>query len=154
MAAADQNVGVREMERSNIGVQFGWYLVVGGLSTVVDIGGFWLLRQLGLSMLLASPTSFLSGTVCNYFLSYTLAFTRGRHERGPEVGAFAIVVLVGLILNSGFAFLFVSWGAAEVLAKTAAVPCVLAWNFLGRRWFVFHPEIPGQGPSGSSSSLE
>lgn len=116
--------------------------MVGGLSTAVDLGGFVALRALGASTLIASPTSFLAGTAFNYAASVTLAFRRGRRGRVGEVGALLAVAGVGLALNSGFVWAFVSLGLAPALAKTLAVPCVLAWNFLGRRWLVFQPELP------------
>ncbi|MEO0601778.1 MAG: GtrA family protein, partial [Myxococcota bacterium] len=130
------------MERTSILVQFGWYLLVGGASTVIDLGGFWLGSQAGLPFLVASPLSFLAGTACNYVLSQWLAFRSGRRPRGAEVAAFGLVVGVGLVLNSGVAWLFVSAGVAGVLAKALAIPFVLGWNFFGRRWLVFRPELP------------
>jgi len=130
------------MERSDIGVQFGWYLVVGGLSTVVDLGGFWLLRTAGLAFVVASPASFLAGTSCNYVLSTRIAFARGRFDRVGEIAAFVAVVIVGLVLNSAVAWLFVQAGVFGVIAKAIAIPFVLGWNFLGRRWLVFEPELP------------
>ena len=130
------------VKRTDIGVQFLAYLVVGGLSTVVDLGGFALLRWLGLAVMAAAPTSFVAGTVFNYFASYVLAFRRGLYERGEEIGRLFAVAVVGLVLNTGFVWLFVRLGIDPLLAKTIAVPCVLAWNFLGRRWLVFHRELP------------
>lgn len=130
------------MKRTHIGAQFAVYLVVGGLSTVVDIGGFWLLQHQGLGFWLAAPTSFLAGTAFNYVLSYLLAFRRGRFDRRHEVGRLAVVVVIGLVLNALVAAGFVQLGLSALLGKTLAVPCVLAWNFLGRRWLVFHAELP------------
>lgn len=131
------------MERSNIYVQFGLYLVVGGSSTVVDLGGFAFLQWLGVSVVLASPTSFVAGTVFNYFASYIVAFQRGRFSRSGEVARLFAVALVALLLNSLCVWLFLRFTTlSPQLAKTLAVPCVLLWNFLGRRWLVFHKEMP------------
>lgn len=131
------------MKRDNIFVQFGLYLVVGGSSTVVDLGGFALLRALSVPVIVASPTSFVSGTIFNYFASYIVAFRRGRYGRTHEIGRLFAVALVGLILNSFFVWLFIAAaGLHPMWAKTLAVPCVLMWNFLARRWLVFHPELP------------
>jgi putative flippase GtrA len=125
-----------------IAVQFGWYLLVGGLCTVVDLGGFWLLTGAGVPLMLAAPASYLTGTVAHYFLSYLLVFQRGRHGRAEELGRLALVSLVGLGLNSLAVYGFVQLGASGLLAKTVAVPCVLGWNFLARRAFVFQPVMP------------
>ena len=131
------------VKRTDIGVQFAVYLFVGGASTLVDLGGFALLRWLGVAVLIASPTSFVAGTVFNYFASYALAFRRGLFGRAEEVSRLFAVALIALVLNSAFVWAFVSLGALDPMwAKTLAVPCVLAWNFLGRRWLVFHKELP------------
>lgn len=131
------------VKRTDIGVQFLAYLVVGGSSTVVDLGGFAFLRWLGLGVMVASPTSFVAGTVFNYFASYLLAFRRGLYGRSEEIGRLFAVAIVGLVLNTAFVWVFVTWvGLDPLWSKTLAVPCVLAWNFLGRRWLVFHKELP------------
>jgi putative flippase GtrA len=131
------------MKRSDIGVQFLAYLVVGGSSTFVDLGGFALLQWLGVPLMVASASSFVAGTLFNYFASYALAFRRGLYGRTEEVSRLFVVALVGLLLNSAFVWVFVHLlGVPPMWAKTIAVPCVLAWNFLGRRWLVFHKELP------------
>lgn len=130
------------IERSNIGFQFGWYLIVGGTCTVVDVGGFVVLTALAVPIVIASPTSFLLGTVVNYFLSYWLAFTRGRYGRAGEIGRLLFVAAIGLGLNSLFVWAFIKLGIAPSLAKTIAIPPVLIWNFLARRWIVFHKQMP------------
>lgn len=131
------------VKRTDIGVQFAVYLFVGGASTLVDLGGFALLRWLGVAVLIASPTSFVAGTVFNYFASYALAFRRGLFGRAEEVSRLFGVALVALALNSAFVWAFVALAGLDAMwAKTLAVPCVLAWNFLGRRWLVFHKELP------------
>ena len=123
--------------------QFGFYLVVGGLSFFVDIGDFMVLRAFGMPLYLASIASFVLATIVNYFLSYILAFKRGRFARGPEIARLFAVAGVGLALNTGFVWLFLRSDLfSEVLAKIAAVPLVLAWNFLGRRIFVFRADLP------------
>jgi putative flippase GtrA len=123
--------------------QFGLYLVVGGLSFFVDIGAFVALRAIELPLYLASAASFALATMTNYFLSYLLAFKRGRFARGTELARLFVVAGIGLALNTGFVWLFLRLDLfSEVLAKIAAVPLVLAWNFLGRRIFVFRPELP------------
>lgn len=123
--------------------QFGFYLVGGGLSFFVDIGAFMGLRAVGMPLYLASIASFVLATIANYFLSYVLAFKRGRFARGSEIARLFAVAGVGLALNTGFVWLFLRSDLfSEALAKIAAVPLVLAWNFLGRRIFVFRAELP------------
>lgn len=131
------------MRRTDIRAQFAWYLVVGGLSFGVDIGAFVALQALATPVLAASALSFTAATGANYVLSYLLAFERGRFSRSTEIRRLLVVALVGLALNTGLVWLFVSMTPmTPVAAKVLAVPLVLAWNFLGRRWFVFRPQMP------------
>ena len=131
--------------------QFGFYLVVGGLSFFVDIGAFMGLRAVGMPLYLASIASFVLATIANYFLSYVLAFKHGRFARGSEIARLFAVAGVGLALNTGFVWLFLRSDLfSEALAKIAAVPLVLAWNFLGRRIFVFAPSYPKAPPPSSN----
>ena len=101
------------------------------------------MRAIGIPLYLASIASFVLATIANYLLSYVLAFKRGRFARGPEIARLFAVAGVGLALNTGFVLLFLRSDLfGEVFAKIAAVPFVLAWNFLGRRIFVFRAELP------------
>jgi len=127
---------------SRLGVlklQFLLYLLVGGLSSGVDVTGFWLLIRLGLQFVLASIVSFSLATAVNYFLSYKIAFVRGRLSRQAEVFRVTLISLVGLLANTATLFLLVAlFGLTGIASKIIALPVVLVWNFAGRRLFVFH----------------
>ena len=131
------------MNRLLLFAQFRWYLVVGGTSFFVDIWSFVALTTFDVPVLAASATSFIVATLVNYYLCYKLAFIRGRFTRLDEVARLFAVAIVGLGLNTLFVWLFIAAVAfPPVAAKIAAVPLVVGWNFLGRRIFVFHAEIP------------
>ena len=124
-------------------MQFFLYLIVGGLSFLVEIGTFVALRHAAMAVIPASVTSFIVATVANYLLSILLAFERGRFRRHVELARFFIVVLVGLALNTALVWLFAYPLAIHpTVAKIAAVPIVLIWNYLGRRLLVFDDRIP------------
>ena len=124
-------------------LQFGWYLVVGGLAFLADLGTFVPLLSMGMAVLWASAVSFAIGAVVNYFLSTWLAFRAGRFGLSMEIGSFLAVVLVGLGLTTALMYMLTSWlRLSGVPAKLITVPIVLIWNFLGRRFFVFHPDMP------------
>jgi len=126
-----------------LGLQFVLYLFVGGISSVLDVGGFAALKYLGVQYLAASTLSFIAATILNYFLSYVLAFTRGKYSQRSEVIRFWLVSLVGLLINTAVVWLLVqAIGAQPLIGKIAAVPVVLVWNFVGRRLFVFHKDLP------------
>ena len=124
-------------------MQFFLYLIVGGLSFLVEISTFVALRRTAMPVIPASVTSFIVATVANYLLSIVLAFERGRFRRHVELTRFLIVVLVGLTLNTMLVWVFVyPLAIRPTVAKIAAVPIVLIWNYLGRRALVFDSSIP------------
>lgn len=124
-------------------MQLSLYLIVGGLSFLVDIGAFIGLRAVEVPIILASVSSFSLATVANYFLSVALAFERGHFRRQIEVLRFLAVVLVGLSINTLLVWCFVyPLSIHPTTAKIVAVPIVLTWNYLGRRLLVFGNDIP------------
>lgn len=124
-------------------MQFLLYLIVGGLSFVVDIAAFVGLRALAAPVIPASVASFILATAANYLLSILLAFERGRFRQHVEMMRFLIVVLIGLALNTLLVWWFVyPLSINPTAAKIVAVPIVLVWNYLGRRWLVFDTRIP------------
>ncbi|MGA8597955.1 MAG: GtrA family protein, partial [Bryobacteraceae bacterium] len=119
-------------------LQFGFYLVVGGICFSIDIIGFILLRYSGLRILTASATSFVVATITNYFLCCALVFCSGRYSRPEELLRLFVIALVGLALNSAVVYvLAVVIGFNPTLAKILAVLPILGWNYLGRRAIVF-----------------
>jgi putative flippase GtrA len=124
-------------------VQFFLYLIVGGLSFIVEISTFLALRRIAMSVIPASVASFIVATVANYFFSILLAFEGGRFRRHVELARFLTVVLVGLALNTAVVWVLVYPLAIQAtVAKIGAVPIVLMWNYLGRRIFVFDERVP------------
>ena len=124
-------------------MQFSLYLIVGGLSFIVEISTFLALHRAAMPVILASMASFIVATLANYLLSIMLAFERGRFRRQVEMTRFLIVVLVGLLLNTMVVGIFAYPLAIQpTVAKIAAVPIVLTWNYLGRRRFVFDERVP------------
>jgi putative flippase GtrA len=129
-------------------MQFLLYLIVGGVSFLVEIATFIALRRAAMPVIPASVTSFIVATVANYLLSIVLAFQRGRFRRPVELARFLGVVLVGLGLNTALVWIFVyPLAIPPTLAKISVVPIVLVWNYLGRRMLVFDARIPIPIPS-------
>ncbi len=142
------------MKRDDIRVQFLWYLLVGGGAFVVELTTFVVLMVMGLFWLPASITAFVLAQISNYFLSYLLAFQRGRFSRGGEITRLLTVSVIGLALNTAFVAVFVAVGFLPVAAKVMAVPLVLGWNFFGRRLFVFHKALPDVSYDATLLALE
>jgi len=124
-------------------MQFFLYLIVGGLSFLVEIVTFIALRRAATPVIPASVASFIVATIANYLLSIVLAFQRGRFRRQAELARFLMVVLVGLMLNTALVWIFgYPLAMPPTLAKIGVVPIVLVWNYLGRRILVFTDRVP------------
>jgi len=132
--------------------QFGKFILVGGLNTVVDFG------VLNLLIFFAGITSgwfysvfkgisFLVATLNSYFWNKFWTFDKHKTtESAREFLQFLIVSIIGLCINVGMASLVVNkigvqWGvSSEIWANIgAAVGSVsgLLWNFLGYKFVVF-----------------
>ena len=119
-------------------LQFGSYLVVGGICFSIDIAGFVILRSFGLPILTASAISFITATISNYLLCCAFVFRRGRFSRPEELLRLVAIALVGLALNSAVVWLLAEiLGFNPTLAKILAVLPILGWNYFGRRAIVF-----------------
>jgi len=124
-------------------MQFFLYLIVGVLSFFVEIATFVALRRTAMPVIPASVTSFIVATIANYLLSIVLAFQRGRFRRHVELFRFLTVVLIALGLNTALVWCFAyPFAIHPTVAKIAAVPIVLIWNYLGRRMLVFGDRVP------------
>src|SRR5262245_16730919 len=126
--------------RRNVPAQLVWYLLVGGLSFLADLAVF--LAILDLGVVPAVVIGFAVGTLVNYALSRLLAFTGGRFDVPGEIARLFVVALVGVALTVVSVLVLTRLGLGPVAAKIVATVLVFAWNYLGRRIFVFRPEMP------------
>jgi len=132
--------------------QFGKFILVGGLNTVVDFGVLNLLIFLtsitsGWFYSIFKAISFLVATLNSYF--WNKFWTFGKHnttKSAREFLQFLIVSITGLCINVGMASLVVNkigvqWGlSSEVWANIGAAAgsiSGLLWNFLGYKFIVF-----------------
>src|SRR5262245_63922490 len=140
------------ISRRNIPAQLVWYLVVGGLSFLADLAVF--LSILDLGVMPAVVIGFAVGTLVNYALSRLLAFAGGRHDVPGEIVRLFIVALVGVALTLATVLALTSLGLSPLAAKIVATVLVFAWNYFGRRLFVFRPEMPEGTWSISNRALD
>ncbi len=119
-------------------VQFGLYSFVGGICFSIDILGFIIFLHCGIAILTASALSFVTATISNYLLCCILVFRSGRFSRHVELLRVFGIAIVGLTLNTAVLWLLAEFlGVNPLVAKILAVLPVLAWNYHGRRLFVF-----------------
>jgi len=131
--------------RAPVPVQFLLYMGIGGIAALVNLALFLGMLNLGASVSLAAPAAFVLAALINYLMCIFVLF---RHkakwntqwEQVVYWGLVGFVCIVDLGATKGFLFL----GFGALTAKFLASLIGLAFNFLGRRFFVF-PE-PSTGP--------
>ena len=144
------------------------FLLVGGTATVVDYCVFWLFDALvfplvfaeweTLSLVLSTALGFCVGLTVNWILSVRFVFRAVQDEEASRSKkSFALFALIGVIglaitelgvlllvwlfpaieLFGSLTFLGTAW--EKWIAKAIMTVTVLAWNYLGRKFFVFRP---------------
>jgi putative flippase GtrA len=115
------------------------YGVTGGIAAVVDAGGFVLLVNARLNIVVASCLSFCIAALVNYSLTSRFAFNREATLRG--LAAFTAAALIGLMVNVGVTLLGVfTMGLPPLAAKLMGIGTAFFVNFLINLRFVFHRE--------------
>lgn len=114
------------------------YAGTAGIAAVVDVGGFLLLHEFGLTLALAAAVSFLIATVFNYLLTARFVFNSPINGRGYL--RFLSAASLGFIINVGAtAGIVLMWGLPPVVAKTIGVGLAFFANFMLNAVFVFRP---------------
>jgi glycosyltransferase involved in cell wall biosynthesis len=119
------------------GIQFFFYLFIGGLSAVVNLLLFLAaLPTLGMSV--AALGAFFAAAAVNYYLSTLILFRRrARWGSATELVVFLLVVSGVSVVDLFSTRSFTAMGAPPALAKTVATAIGLLLNFAGRRLLVF-----------------
>jgi putative flippase GtrA len=120
--------------------QFLRYLVVGGVSFLVDFGVLVLLTEaLDIYYLTSAAVAFCCGLVTNYVLSITWVFSaRSLASKRTEFAIFSIIGVIGLGWNELLLYLGTSvLGLDYRVSKLITVVIVLFWNFGMRKLILF-----------------
>ncbi|HUA76190.1 MAG TPA: GtrA family protein [Acetobacteraceae bacterium] len=116
------------------------YFVVGGIATVVDIGGFMILTgKYDVPWFWAAMMSFVVSVVVNYLLSIRFVFESGvRFRRHHEAALVLAVSVIGLLLNEAALWVMIEMaGTGRLPAKLVATAVVFLWNYGARQNFIF-----------------
>lgn len=121
--------------------ELGRYTVVGGLASLVDVGLLVGLTHWGALYYLQAATIALG---CGLILSYVLSIAWVFHERrlhSPlcELGLFTLIGGIGLIGNGVCMWILTEYAHLHYLySKMGAALCVFLWNFLAKKYVLFH----------------
>ena len=117
------------------------YGAASALALVVDYSTLVILNSVfHVSYLTAAFTAFMLGLVVAYLLNTRFVFKgRSRYSARGELVGFVVTGLIGLALNQALMFGFVSGlGMPVAAAKAPTVGFVFTFNFLSRRFILFH----------------
>ena len=124
--------------------QFFRYIFTGGLAFVVDFGLFALcLGVFGLHYLIANLIGLIAGLIINYIISVKWVFADCKRNFGDarkiEFSIFSVIGVLGVGFNQLLMLLLVGYGNFnEMLSKIVAAGIVLMYNFLARKYILFH----------------
>ena len=136
---------------NNTLIQFFRSLFVGGIATVVDFAATALVRELIFNgkdswqlRLLYVSCGFIAGLICNFILSCLFVFGKSEKTRQEEFLTFAVIGIMGLLLNYGiisFCSLFISMeGLVFYVVKLFATLVTFIWNFFARKIIIYTPK--------------
>lgn len=123
-------------QTENSKIQFLRYIFVGGFAAVVNIGALYILKDIfNLYYLIANAIGFILGLITNYILSKALVFTKEKMNNSIiEFTIYAIIGIIGLILDSLFMWVFTSKiGIYYMISKIVSTGLVFIWNFGARK---------------------
>lgn len=117
-------------------IKFG---IVGASGVVVDFGITWLLKEKArLNKYVSNSTGFACAVVSNYVLNRIWTFHSADPEVGIQFAKFALVALIGLLMNNGIIYLLTERYKAKFYpAKLVATGVVMLWNFGANLLFTF-----------------
>ena len=121
-------------------IQFLRYIFVGGVAFIVDFGSLYVLTDFfTIYYLISAAIAFTLGLITNYLLSISWVFNRRTFDNKKfEFGLFAIIGIIGLILNEVFIWFFTAeLGFFYLISKIISAIIILFWNFYARKFTLF-----------------
>src|SRR3989344_3720121 len=126
-----------ETKDSGITSQFSRFVVVGGISTLINYGIFFVLYTiLSVNYIAASAAGYVIGAVFGYLFNARLTF---KSSAGFSIIPYFVVYLFSLVASLGvLKFFSVSLAVSPLIANVIAIAFSTATNFSGCRWAVFN----------------
>lgn len=128
------------------------FLIVGTIGFVVDFGTLTILKEIfRLPTLVANTCSFSAAVISNFTFNRYWTYPDSRNKKlSAQLGQFALVNVVGLIINNTLLYLLESpfdglmtsagllGGRGYIPAKAFATIVVLFWNFFVNRYWTYN----------------
>jgi putative flippase GtrA len=128
-----------DMSRSSWLGQFFVYGLVGGISTALDWGTFYLTNnRLGLHYVVCTLLSILIGSSANFTLNRFVTFKNKSKRVGLQVLVFSVVSATSILLSIGWMYLLVNIiRLLPLVARMTTTLVMYPINFLLIKFFVF-----------------
>ena len=123
----------------NLFVQIFKFVIVGGISTIIDWAVYYVLyNYLHVPPLLANILSFSISVIYNYNASVKWVFNVNKEKNKKRMFIeFMIFSIIGLLLTELFLFIFINLlNMNAMLAKVIATAIVMVFNFITRKIFL------------------
>jgi putative flippase GtrA len=132
--------------RSGTHRQIGRFLIIGGLTVLLDLAVYGALLALTVPVGPAKAVGFLAGTAFAYFANRIVTFEQAAGG-AATITRFAAVYSVNLVINVAVnSLILAAAGRTDVtlaLAFLVATATSAALNFLGMKYWVFSAPSPG-----------
>jgi putative flippase GtrA len=129
--------------------QIARFLVIGGLTVLLDLAVYGGLLTLGMAVGPAKALGFIAGTAFAYVANRIVTFDNA-DGGAATIGRFLAVYAVNLCINVAVnSLILVAAGRTDTtlaLAFLIATGTSAALNFLGMKFWVFSPSSPGMRP--------
>jgi putative flippase GtrA len=121
------------------GVALAQYVLIGGVSALVEWSVFWLLlRPAGVNYLAAAVVAFIVATFANYLLCVRTIFVSKTKSGWKDAAMVYAASLLALVINvSTLAVLVRQFGVDPMLSKVAGTGSAFLFNFASRQFFIF-----------------
>ena len=133
------------LKSNNSYIQFFRYFFVGGIAFLLDTAVVvYLTDYQNVYYIMSVVMGFTVGILINYILSSVWVFHRNsknisKTQHALDIAIFAIIGIIGLFLTIAIIWLLFDVLAFSILfSKIIASAIVLFWNFIGRKYLVFH----------------
>lgn len=119
------------------------YVIVGGLTVVVDVGLLALLHEsFGVSLGLATTLAYCTAVTMNFLLNRTAMSSRGTQGLMQHALRYGSLVLANYVITLAVVTTAGHVGDRYLVAKVAVVAASTCWNFLLYRHWIFTPPRP------------
>ena len=131
--------------RAPLVVQFGLYVIIGGIAAILNLILFLALFRFGAPVNVAAPIAFFTAAGANYWMCVKTIFRQRAKWNGPtEATVYLGVVAIAALVDTVSTVAFLSAGMTAWISKLGGTAIALIANFLGRRFVVFAE--PSRGP--------